>query len=305
MLGARDYQLLNVLAAELHFGRAAEKLGIRQPQLSVRVGQIERILDLKLFVRRPRVALTPAGEIVIDAGRRAAADFDAAVAHARLVEHGQVGSIVAAVGSSIMLSDLPLSLHRFRSAYPDVALTMRDMHSFQQMEALRSGLIDVSITREIGTGRSIQSEILGQQRFVALLPSSHSLAGQRRIALSELAGEPFVLFAPSIAPGLHHQINALCIRAGFSPRITQEATEWYSVLGFVRAGFGVTIALDIFGTLAWSGVSACELEDDHATSPVFLCWDRERGSATRDLLVDWLRNDPNVLGGSPAAGRPG
>ncbi|HKJ72660.1 MAG TPA: LysR family transcriptional regulator, partial [Alphaproteobacteria bacterium] len=162
ILGARDYELLTGLARELHFGRAAEKLGMRQPQLSVRVAQIERILGLKLFVRRPRVALTPAGEIVVDAGRRALADFSAAIEQARLVERGQVGSIVAAVGSSIMLSDLPLSLQRFRSAYPDVALTLRDMHSWQQLEALRSGLIDVSVTREIGTGRTTRSEILGR-----------------------------------------------------------------------------------------------------------------------------------------------
>jgi DNA-binding transcriptional LysR family regulator len=296
ILGARDYELLTVLARELHFGRAAAKLGMRQPQLSVRVAQIEQLLGLQLFIRRPRVALTPAGEIVVDAGRRALADFSAAVEQARLVEHGQVGSIVVAVGSSIMLSDLPLSLQRFRSAFPDVAMTLRDMHSSPQVEALRSGQIDVSVTREIGTGRSIQSKILGRQKFVALLPSSHPLAGRKRLALSELAGEPFVLFSPTIAPGLHHQINALCIRAGFAPQIAQEANEWYTVLGFVRAGFGVTIALDIFGTLAWSGVSACELADADATAPVFLCWDQDRASASRDLLVDWLRKDPNVLG---------
>ena len=304
-LGARDYELLTVLARELHFGRAADTLGMRQPQLSVRVAQIERILGLKLFIRRPRVALTPAGEIVADAGRRVFADFNAAVEQARMVERGQVGSIVVAVGSSMMLSDLPLSLQRFRRNYPDVALTLRDMHSAHQLEALRSGLIDVSVTREIGTGRSIRSEILGRQRFVALLPSTHPLAERRSLALSELAAEPFVLFSPTIAPGLHHQINALCIRAGFAPRVAQEADEWYTVLGFVRAGFGVTIALDIFGTLAWLGVTACELSDDEATAPVFLCWDRERVSASRDLLVDWLRGDPDVLGGATADRRAG
>lgn len=296
-LGARDHQLLTVLARELHFGRAADQLGMRQPQLSLRLAQIERVLGLKLFVRRPRVALTPAGEIITDAGRRAIADFAAAVEHAQLIERGQVGPIVAAVASTVMLSDLPLSLQRFRRSYPDVALTLRDMHSAQQWDALRSGLIDVAVTREVGTGRTTRCEILGRQRFVALLPSTHPLAGKPRVALSELANEPFVLFNPTVAPGLHHQIHALCIRAGFVPRIAQEANEWYTVLGFVRAGFGVTIALDIFGTLAWSGVVACELTDEEATAPVFLCWDQTRISAPRDLLAEWLLKDPNVLSG--------
>lgn len=294
-LGIRDHQILTVLARELHFGRAAEELGMRQPQLSLRLAQIERVLGLKLFVRRPQVALTPAGEIIADASRRAAGDFNAALEQARLVERGESGSIVAALGSSVILSDLPLSLQRFREAYPDVALSLRDMHSAQQWEALRSGLIDVSVTRELGSGRAIRCEILGRQPFVALVPSSHRLAGKSRIALSELADEPFVLFNPPVAPGLYHQIHALCIRAGFTPRIAQEASEWYTVLGFVRAGFGVTIALDIFGTLAWSGVEACGLLDQEATAPVFLCWDETRASAPRDLLVDWLLADPNVL----------
>lgn len=298
-LGARDHQLLTVLARELHFGHAAEQLGMRQPQLSLRLAQIERVLGLKLFVRRPRVALTPAGEIVADAGRRALTDFNAAVEHARLVERGQVGSIAAAVASTVMLSDLPLSLQRFRRSYPEIALTLRDMHSAQQWDALRSGLIDVSVTREVGAGRTIRCEILGRQPFVALVPATHRLAGKSRIALSELAGEPFVLFHPPVAPGLHHQIRALCTRAGFVPRIAQEASEWYTVLGFVRAGFGVTIALDIFGTLAWSGVDACELTDEDATAPVFLCWDRNRVSAPRDLLVEWLLKDPDVLSSGP------
>ena len=294
-LGIRDHQILTVLARELHFGRAAEELGMRQPQLSLRLAQIERVLGLKLFVRRPQVALTPAGEIIADASRRAAGDFNTALEQARLVERGESGSIVAALGSSVILSDLPLSLQRFREAYPDVALSLRDMHSAQQWEALRSGLIDVSVTRELGSGRAIRCEILGRQPFVALVPSSHRLAGKSRIALSELADEPFVLFNPPVAPGLYHQIHALCIRAGFTPRIAQEASEWYTVLGFVRAGFGVTIALDIFGTLAWSGVEACGLRDQEATAPVFLCWDETRASAPRDLLADWLLADPNVL----------
>lgn len=294
-LAARDLHLITTLARELHFGRTAELLAMRQPQLSVRLAQIERTLGVRLFTRRPRVALTPAGEIIVEAARRTASEFDGAVDHAKQVAQGRVGSVVAAIASTVMLSDLPLSLQRFRRRYPEITVALRDMHSAQQWEALRSGMIDVSVTREIGVDRSIRSEILGHQRFIALVPSDHPLAGRGRLALADLAGEPFVLFNPAIAPGLHHQINALCIRAGFSPNIVQESNEWYTILGFVRAGFGITIALDIFGVLAWSGVTACELVEEDASAPVFLCWDDQRTSASRDLLVDWLRSDPNAL----------
>ncbi len=293
-LGTRDFRLLTVLANELHFGRAAEALNMRQPQLSTRLAQIEREVGVTLFVRRPKVMLTPAGRTIVDAGRRAFSDFEAAVEQARLVERGQIGAIVTAIGSSVMLTDIPLSIQRFRKEYPDIGLTLRDMHSRQQWEALSAGQIDVAITREIGVGRSLKSEIIGRQRFVVLMPSNHPFSGRKKIALEELKDESFVLFQPVIAPGLHHQINALCIRAGFSPKIVQEAEEWYTVLGFVRAGFGITITLDMPGAPVLADVTSCPLEGLETHSPIFLCWDEERDSASRDLFLNWLRQDSEM-----------
>ena len=296
-LGTRDLQLLEVLAREQHFGRTAEILGLSQPQLSIRIAQIERIIGLKLFQRRPRVSLTAEGEVVVEAARSAFADFSGAVARARRMAHGQVGSLVTAVAASVMLSDLPLSVQRFRAAFPDVSLQLRDMYSGLQGEALQRGLIDIAVMREPVRGRGLRCEVLGHQRFVALLPGGHRLAGRARIAVAELAEDPFVLFHPPIAPGLLEQINALCLRAGFAPRIVQQAEEWYTVLGFVRAGMGVTITLDVFGTTALSNVTTCALEDAGATSPVFIGWDEARPSAPRDVLLDWLREDKLLCGG--------
>ncbi len=301
-IGTRDFKLLTVLANELHFGRAADALGMRQPQLSTRLAQIERALGVDLFVRRPRVALTPAGRMIVDAARRAFSEFDAAVEQARRVERGEVGSIVTAIGSSVMLSSIPLSIQNFRKNYPEIGLTLRDMHSAQQGEALRNGLIDVSITREIIDGKAIRSEILGHQRFIALMPDGHRLAGRKKVALRDLSSEPFVLFQHAIAPSLHHQINALCIRNGFTPKIVQEADEWYTVLGFVRAGFGVTVSLDMEGAPDWPGVHAALLDEKDAVAPIFLCWDEDRQSPSRDLLLDWLRQDSKLL--RKKSGRP-
>lgn len=287
-ISTRDFQILTTLARELHFGRAADALAMRQPQLSLRIAEIERSVGAQLFQRRPRVALTLAGEVMVEAAQAAFTGFAAATERARRLDRGQAGSIITAVASSVMLSDLPILLQRFRARWPDVALSLRDMHSAEQAEALRRGLIDVAITREATAARSIRCEILGRQRFVALLPTEHPLAGQARINPAALADEPFVLFRPDVAPGLLQQINALCLRAGFLPRVEQSADEWYTVLGFVRAGFGVTIALDIFSPFAPSGVVAVQLDDPAATSPVFLSWDAERLLPTRDLLIDWL-----------------
>ena len=93
-LSVRDFEILAVLAREQHFGRAAERLGMRQPQLSIRIAEIEQAIGITLFKRRPRATLTPAGEIVIDGARIAFMEFDAAVrragraAKARLASSG-------------------------------------------------------------------------------------------------------------------------------------------------------------------------------------------------------------------------
>jgi len=294
-LGTRDLEILTVLAREQHMGRAAETLGLRQPQLSIRLAQIERVLGLKLFERRPRVIPTPEGELIVEAARAAFSDFAAATERAKRMAGGHVGSIVIGLAASVILSDVPLSVQRFRAAYPRVDLALRDMHSSLQGDALRRGLIDVAVTREPVSGGTLAAEILGRQRFVALLPAGHRLARRGWIALAELADEPFVLFHPGIAPGLLEQVNALCLRAGFTPRVVQQAQEWYTVLGFVRAGIGVTITLDVFAGTRAGSVVTCALEDAEATSPVFLGWDAARMSGPCELLLDWLRADRGVL----------
>jgi DNA-binding transcriptional LysR family regulator len=264
---------------------------MRQPQLSIRIAEIEGQIGVRLFSRRPRVALTAEGEVIVEAARIAFGDFGDAVARVRRMARGQVGSLLVAIASSVMLSDVPLSIQRFRNNWPDVEVALRDMHSAKQWEALQTGQIDVAITRELGVGDAIHSEVLGSQRFVALLPQTHPLAGRGQIALSDLADQPFILFAPGVAPGLLKQIHRLCQRAGFAPQIAQQAEELYTVLAFVRAGFGITIALDIFGALAWNDVAVCNLADEGATSPVYLCWNSAREHAPRDLLVEWLRRE--------------
>lgn len=90
------------------------------------------------------------------------------------------------------------------------------------------------------------------------------------------------------------QIHRLCEAAGFSPNVVQQAEEWYTVLGFVRAGFGITIALDIFGALVWPDVEVRAIADTDASSPIYLCWDEERPLPARDLLINWVLHEAAI-----------
>jgi len=299
-LSVRDFEILTVLAREQHFGRAAERLGMRQPQLSIRIAEVEQAIGITLFKRRPRATLTPAGEIVIDGARIAFMEFDAAVRRAGRAAKGEVGLVRVAIASSVMLSEVPTSLRRFRERWPGVELSLRDMHSAQQWEALCSGQIDLAITREVGGGAAMRTEVLGEQNFAVVLPRDHRLAGQSKIDISQLSEEPFVLFNSSIAPSLLQQIYSLCETSGFTPNVSQQADEWYTILGFVRAGFGITIALDLQGAVPWRDVVYIPLVGSEIRSPVYLCWDEERSVPSRSLLIDWILKERPIRDLSPS-----
>ena len=134
----------------------------------------------------------------------------------------------------------------------------------------------------------MRTEVLGEQNFVVVLPKNHRLAGQRGIDISQLAEEPFVLFNSSIAPSLLQQIYSLCEDSGFTPNVSQQADEWYTVLGFVRAGFGITVALDLQGAVPWRDVVYVPLIGNKTRSPVYLCWDEDRSVPSRSLLINWI-----------------
>ena len=287
-LAARDIRLVSVLARTRHFGRAAEELGMGQPQLSLRLARLEEAFGVRLFERRPSARITPAGQLVLDAGERALASFRSGLERARAAERGESGRVELGFASTAMLSPLPGLIQAFREAHPGVEVRLRDMHSGAQWDALLSGAIDVAVTREARDDPRIASALFERQRLAAIVGAAHPMAGDGPLPLRALADEPFVLFAAPVAPSLHAQIVGLCAAAGFRPRIVDEADEWYTVLTFVAAGMGVTIAPEPLARLAWPGLSFRALAEPDASTSIRLCWNPARASPAARLLAAWL-----------------
>jgi DNA-binding transcriptional LysR family regulator len=281
----RESRLLFALAEELHFGRAAERLGVAQPHLSGRLRAIEERLGLKLFERRP-VRPTPAGEIVLAAARRAEEDLQAALRHARGVAAGQFGSVVVGFASSVAATELPALFRRFRDQNPTIELKLREMHSAQQWAALESGVLDAGVTREIQSSRQIRTQAVLREPFVAALPASHPLASRDTVWISELVQHAFVLFPREVAPALHAQIMGACAAGGGAPRVVQEAEEWHTILALVAAGFGVTLAPWSLHRLTWPGLVYRELKPQAGYTSLHLCWNDRRPNPARDAFVE-------------------
>ncbi len=268
----RHLRYFAAVAEELHFGRAAEKLGIAQPPLSQQIKSMEELIGYPLFERKPRVRLTPVGEALLEVARRTLGQVEEGLEMVRRAGRGEVGKVTVGFAASTLTTVLPEILRNFREQYPGVELRLRELSSAAQAAALADGSIDVGFLREAVThGTDLICERILREEFMTVLPPGHPLAERREVPLTELAGEPFVHFPRAVAPTLFDQIAAACRRAGFRPRVVQEAQEWLTILGLVEAGLGVSLVPASFRRLRWGDVQYRPLGTPREFTEVFVC----------------------------------
>ena len=251
----RQLYYFTAVAEELHFGRAAAKLGMAQPPLTQQIQKLEQALGCPVFVRHPRgAALTEAGATLLEDARRILGNTDEAIERARRAGRGEIGQLIVGAPPSLMLTRLPVAIRKYRERYPKVRFTLREGSTAAIEAALTDGAIDVGFLRESRSSASLITEFVFKEGVVALLPAAHRLAASPRLTLSKLAREPFVFFPRALGDAFFDKLVSLCVEAGFTPRVVQEATQWQSVVTFVETGMGVSIAPASVATFRRPGV---------------------------------------------------
>lgn len=193
-----------VLAEELHFRRAAERLHIAQPALSQQIKQLERQLGIELFSRSSRsVALTAAGTAFLTEALRTVAAADRAVETAQSIALGDgprlaVGFLAqaAAENTSTILAD-------FKLRRPEAVVQLRALTFVDHVSQVRTGGVDVAFIRPPYAPEELAGLTtvpLGTEPRVAILPAGHALAGRRSIAFAEIADEKFVRAPDEVSP---------------------------------------------------------------------------------------------------------
>ena len=222
------------------FSRAAGKLFIAQPPLSTQVRQLEDEVGVALLARHPRgVRLTPAGQTFLSEAKQVLASVERAKVLARQKEAGGVIRIAFVPSAAHTL--LPPLLKRLREERPQAEVDVAEMITSVQVEALRTGRIDVGLARAI-PGASVElRQFMLDDPFVLAVPHGHPLAGRMPIELAKAAEAEFVGFTRYLGPAFFDQVISLCTDAGFSPRIRYEASTVYGVLSLVGAGLGVAV----------------------------------------------------------------
>ncbi|HEY9385115.1 MAG TPA: LysR family transcriptional regulator [Gemmatimonadales bacterium] len=285
----RHLRYFVAVAEELSFTRAARRLGMAQPPLSQQIRRLEQLVGSPLLRRQPAVALTEAGTVFLETARRTLAQLAAGVDSAGRVGRGVAGRLIVGFASSVVFTELPQLFRAFSKRYPEVELELREMHSGAQLAALRAGTIDVGLLRESPDDGDLETEVVLREPFIAVLPVDHRLAVRSRVAPHQLGGEPFILFPREIAPTLYDQIAAVCREGDFSPRVTHEALEWFTVTGLVGAGMGVSIAPAGLARLRWRGVVYRPLKPLAVRTAIGLCRRREPSRGVVELFVAMFR----------------
>ncbi|EMR0622262.1 LysR family transcriptional regulator [Pseudomonas aeruginosa] len=295
----RHLRYFIAVAEELHFGRAAERLGISQPPLSQQIQALEEEIGARLFERtNRRVELTDAGRLFLDESRQVLAQVDKAVLLARRAHLGELGELkIGFTSSAPFTSTIPSSIHAFRKAYPDVHLDLQEMSSRQVLKALLEESLQVGVIRPLALPDAVHWVELFREPLVAVLRADHPLAAgsEDGLAIAALAEEPFVFFPRSYGTGLYDQVIALTRQAGFSPRIAQEASEAMTIIGLVSAGLGVSILPASFRRTQVDGVVYRTLSDPEATTAVWLVRRQNEGSPLALSFIDLVTREAASL----------
>src|SRR4051794_17133096 len=281
------------LASTLHFGLAAERLRIAQPHVSRRIKQLEEELEVPLFHRdRKHVRLTQAGEAFLPEALKLLKQADMARRRAVSASQGKMGKLSVGLITAALYGPLPGILADFHRQFPDISLNFVDNISPSEalLRTLEEGATDVVFVhppvRLVG---EFERTTIVQEPLVAVLPADHRLANQGKINLLELAEDPWVMFPREINDkGIYDRLITLCHRAGFSPRVTQEASQTLTRLGLVAAGFGVHLVHRTWQTMPFPGVVYIPIEpSDHIVIAGY--WRRSDGSPLLKHLVEIIK----------------
>ena len=258
---------------ELHFRKAGERMHVAQPVISRAVRQLEEQLGVVLFHRsRRHVTLTTAGKHFLEECLIAQKVMERAEQRALSAHQGELGRLVIGYTDFAINGQLPSILADFHNAFPEMNIDLVRRDSHEQLEDLINERLDLGFLTGPVSGKDLQHCIVHQAPFMAVLPSDHHLATLAEVPVHLLSNQPFVLGNLNQWQHLVPQIQALCLNAGFTPKIAREVLNSDSIFGLVAAGMGVTIYPDCHLNYDRPGVVIRPLADSDAQLITEMAW---------------------------------
>ena len=282
----RHLRYFVVVAEELHFGRAARRLSMSQPPLSVSIHQLEEAVGTRLFERNSKgVRLTAAGVAFRADAQELLARAEEACVLAREIGAGAAGRLRIGFVGSLLFCGLTQWLRALQSQHPRIDVVLTELNSNEQIDALQHGELELGFILAHSVPATLTIEPLFTEPFVCCLPATHPLARRRKVSLAMLRDEPFVLFSRRVSPEYHAGIIEMCGAAGYYPRVRHELRHWLSVVALVSQGAAVSIVPAPLRRSAMSGVCFRPIADSDAVSEFFCVWPAGGDHPARNLFL--------------------
>ena len=262
------------VADELGFSKAAAKLHVAQPSLSVQIKALEEEVGARLFERdKHHVFLTQAGKKFLQHARALLNMAETAKFEARCAAAGEMGTLdFGYTASAIFSSVLARVIRLFRERHPQVLLTLHELTSVEQFHGLLEHKLDVGVLRrpDIRTPVGLQISEWYRTPLVVAIPHDHALARRQSLTLADLKGDSFIMYPREAGTGIYWQVMDLCAKAGFRPRVAREVLESSTLIGLVAAGVGIAIVPAEMNCIQFEGIEYKRLADAEAYSTLYL-----------------------------------
>jgi DNA-binding transcriptional LysR family regulator len=290
----RHLRYFIAVAEELHFTRAAERLGIKQPPLSLQIRQLEQEIGTPLFRRLTRgVELTESGILLLEKARHILRDVEQAKVSVQRRARGETGRIrLGFAGATYFNPLIPALVADYRLKYPQVAISPEQNPTPHLIAGLNNGEIDLAFIRpSVGDSDGLGIDLVVEEPMLTVVPVTHHLTRKGSVPLAAFANETWILHPRSIGPGLYDEIIAACHRAGFSPKVGQEASAIPSAVHMVAAGFGISIIPESLQQIHAPGVAYIRIRGDRPRAPISLAYRRnDQSAAVRNFVALVKRN---------------
>ena len=284
----RHLRSLLVLAEELHFGRAADRLGIAQPALSRQIQQLETELQSPLFIRSPRaVTLTEMGREFVAGIGPAIQQLESAVANSIGFARATRGRL--RIGSSSNLSPrfTPALLERLHQASSQVRIDVRELSTAEQVRTLHSSEIDIGLAVLPTTDPSLIVRRIYREPLLAMVNSKSKFARRAFVRLEDLAEEDFIVCPRYRQSGFYELVMELTAKVGFRPRVAREVDAKETALALVAGGHGVSLVAESAAALGSDRVSYVPLRDPEILVEVGLIWRGENMSPLMRRFIEY------------------
>ncbi|MCU0535991.1 MAG: LysR family transcriptional regulator [Hydrococcus sp. Prado102] len=286
----QHFRCFVILAEELHFSRAAERLHLSQPHLSRIVNQIEKQLGVSLIRRTTRqVTLTDAGEKFFIEAKSVLSRVEEAMQAIQQFAEKEIERLKIGFTEMARHCVVPKILSAFCDRYPHIQLDIVESCTEELVESLNKAEVDIAFLHPPLRANFLEVLPLGQESFAIALPINHPLASQKEIAFADLANETFILHYRECGPILYDRILQLCQQAGFNPKIThQDANK--SFLGFVTAKMGICLMTPSMQNAKNPGVVCLPIAGEAPTLEYAVAWRHDNISASVTAFLKVARN---------------